>query len=285
MKISFTPVILLFMIAAFSISGFSKQKAPEISLSSILNPISETSYTIDYKISITGIEPAAFSDQKINFPYESSIIEGMTMNGKLSEKDFLYSERNIDLNNDGDTDDFFPFSYKEGSIIISGSPVNPIIKKNNGNYLLLPSDNKNRENSARVTPEGRPFTIHSFDPQAGKIKAGLNEPADNKIYRDFSNSLLVIEVIPDAEDNLSGIQINGVKPDKGFTNEKIFTPEGGNRERFFTAFNINLSGNSGSGNAAIDNLRGNFKVRVRYYFSISSRVILFDEKIITYKKK
>lgn len=253
---------------------------PEITLTADLKTVSENSYSIEYKVNISGIETSAFMDQKINYPYNASIIEGMILDRKIKEKDFLFSERDIDLNGDGDTEDSYPVTYKSDSISINGINTIPLFRKTSGSYILIPFDNYNRENSIKIKPEGHLLAIHTYEPLIGRIKAMLAESPDEKIFREFPNSLIIVEIIQNNGEDLADLTINKQKPEKNFTNEKVFNPGGENLIRHLTGINLNLQNNSSSGSIRIDNITGKFKVRLIYLFSISSRAVILHEKII-----
>ncbi len=280
MKLFFRSILLLFIII-FSVQGSPENSVPEINFSAFLKPVSETGYSIEYNISISSLDASLFMDEKIYYPCETSIIEGIIIDNRINEKDFLYSQRNIDINGDGDTEDSFPFSNSGGILKIAGKDVTPLFRKSNGSLLLTPFDSSNNENIVRITSSGGPFIIYSFNPIIGRIKAGINNKNNEEIFKQFSNSLIIIEIIPNNEFEQQDIKINNVKADRGFTNERIFSPGGENLTRYFTGINIILKNNSASGKIKIENTEGKFKIRLRYLLAISSRVIIYDEKIIT----
>jgi hypothetical protein len=280
MKLLFNLFIPALFLSLMSIAEAADKNNPVISLSADLKTLSETSYSIEYKVNISGIDASAFMDQKISYPYDASIIEGMIMDRKINEKDFLYSERNIDLNGDGDIEDSFPVSYKSDSIAIDGIRVNPLFRKAGGNSLLIPFDSSSRENSIRIKPEGQLFAIHTYEPLIGKIKAMLAESPGTTIFREFPNSLLIVELIHNNGEELDNLTIERKKPEKSFTNEKEFSHGGENLKRSITGINLNLQDNFASGTIKIDNIREKFKVRLLYLFSISRRTVLINEKIL-----
>jgi len=255
-------LFILTLILSCILSAEAAKKNPEINLSADLKAISGNSYSIDYHIEISGIEPSAFMDQKISYPYYASTIEGMIFERTIKEKDFLYSERNIDLNGDGDTDDSFPVEYKSDYIIIKGVRANPLFIKTKSNYIMSPYDSSGRENSTRITPEGDLFAIHTYEPLVGKIKIMLADSTQGKIFREFPNSLVIIEIIQNHPDETDSFTINNLKPDTNFTNERVFSPGGENLKRHFTGINAVLQNNSSSGSFRIDNITGNFTVAV-----------------------
>jgi hypothetical protein len=124
------------------------------------------------------------------------------------------------------------------------------------------------------------FAIHTYEPLIGKIKIMLADSAQGKVFREFPNSLMIVEIIKNDINVSQNIMINNLKPDKNSTNERVFSPGGENLERYFTGFNINLGDNSSSGSIKIDNIHGNFKIRLMYLFSISGRSVLLNEKIL-----
>jgi len=285
MKILSILLISLLFLTVLSNAEAAANDNPEITLSADLKTVSESSYSIEYKVNISGIETSAFMDQKINYPYNASIIEGMILDRKIKEKDFLFSQRDIDLNGDGDTDDSYPVAYKSDSISINGINAIPLFRKSNGSYILIPFNNHSCENSIRIKPEGHLLAIHTYEPLIGRIKAMLAESPDEKIFREFPNSLIIVEIIQNNIEELAGLTINKQKPEKNFTNEKVFSPGGENLIRHLTGINVNLQNNSSSGSIRIDNITGNFKVRVIYLFSISSRAVILNEKILLPLKK
>jgi hypothetical protein len=108
----------------------------------------------------------------------------------------------------------------------------------------------------------------------------LAESPGGNIFRIFPNSLCIIEIIQNNGEELPDITINNQKPEKSFTNEKSLNPGGENLKRLFTGINLNLKNNSSSGSIRINNIQGNFKVRLKYLFSISNRAVILDEKIL-----
>jgi hypothetical protein len=179
MKILLNFSSLIFFFSLLTSAQSADKNNPVITLNADIKPVSDNSYSIEYHVNISGIEASAFMDQKINYPYDASIIEGMILDRKINEKDFLFSERNIDLNGDGDTDDSFPVVYKSDSILINGIRGLPLFRKNNGNYILVPYDSSNRENSIRIKPEGHLLAIQTYEPLAGRIKQCLlNHPEE-----------------------------------------------------------------------------------------------------------
>ncbi len=274
-------IILLF----FASSLYAGSDTPEISLSAGIKPLSETSFSIEYNVSVSGIDASSFRDEKILYPYEPTIIEGMVLEGKIIEKDFLYSERDIDLNADGDTDDFFSFIFKNGSPVVAGKIVKQLFSKSNGTYFLVPLDSSNHENIVRLHQHGEPFVILNYDYLVGRIKAGLGDSSQKPLFKEFPNSLLFIEIIQNNDGEPSQVKVNGNSTDIGTTNERDFSFGGENLRRYYTGINIPIDNNISAGSVKIDNVSGNFKVRVRYLFSISKRTILMKEKIMTYSKK
>ena len=280
MKLLSRLIIPALFLSLLPFADAADKNNPAIALSAVLNAVSETSYSIDYKVDISGIDASAFMDQKINYPYNASIIEGMIIDRKINENDFLYSERNIDLNGDGDTDDSYPVGYKSDYITINGTRVNPLFRKSGGNYLLVPFDKTGRENSIRLKPEGYLFAIHTYEPLIGKIKAILAESPDGTMFKEFPNSLFIVELIHNNGEDLDNLTINNIRAEQSITNEKIFSPGGENLKRYFTGINFNLKNNSASGTIKIDNIHEKFKVRLLYLFSISKRTVIINEKIL-----
>lgn len=285
MRLFFNSLLMMLFLSLFTITGSAKINDPGIILSAVINSVSKTSYTIDYNVALTGIDAPSFMDQKINYPYEPSIIECTIFEMRINEKDFLYSERNIDLNGDGDTDDSFPVLYKSGMVIISGITVNPLFIKKNDRYILSSYNSSNHENSVKIKPEGHPFEIHTYEPLIGRLTAGLPDRPGGTIFREFPNSLFIIEIIQNNGEEPGNITINSQKTDLGATNEKVFSPGGENLKRHFTGINVSLNNNSSEGSIRLDNIEGNFKVRLRYLFAISSRIVLLSEKILYPDKK
>lgn len=281
MKFLSIPVNLALCIIILTAASASGRENPEINLSADLKKISDNSYSIQYKVQISGIDASAFMDQKINYPYNASIIEGMIMDRRINEKDFLYSERNIDLNGDGDTDDSYPVEYRSDSIIINGIKSIPLFRKKNGDYILIPFDGSNRENSIKVIPGGHNISIHTYEPLIGKIKTMIAESSGETIFREFPNSLIIVELIHNNGEEPDNLTINNSKPDRSFTNEKVFSPGGDNLKRYITGINLNLQNNSSSGSININNIHGNFKIRLFYLFSISSRAVIQKEKFLS----
>lgn len=272
---------LLFISLLFN-TGLVAGDIPDINLSAgISKGSAPSSYELNYSIYFSNFDPSVYMDQEILYPEEFLIAEGSIKDGVISEKDFLSSERNYDLNGDGDTSDTFTVAAKGGNPVIAGKAITPLYRKVNSVNLLLPLDEKLKEKSTRIGERGCSFTIHSFDRSSGKLIAGIGKGGEDVIFRKHPNSLLIIEIIRDGSGGEApGIMINSSRAAEGFTNETAISGTGEPLRRYSFITGAEISSGRASGTVTFSNLSEPFTLRVKYCFAVSGRVIIISEKII-----
>ena len=280
MQKNFRIIIPGFTIIFASLTIFAAE-FPEIVFSAAVNKVSGKSYTLDYSVSISGIDPSVYMDQNIFYPEEYLIAESYITSGTITEKDFLNSEKNYDLNSDGDTNDTFSITSKGGIFTLAGQKISPLFKKRNTAMLLLPFNEKNSDNLIRIKPESQAFTVHSIDTDSGRIIAGAGKDTSGVSFKKYPNSIIIIEIIPDSADaGKSGIVINNETAAEGITNESNLSSNGSPLSRYTGIVPVQINGSSTRGNIKIDGIDRSFTARIRYCFAISTRVVIFSEKIV-----
>jgi len=220
----------------------------------------------------------SFSALQVTLPFEKYILQGTIEKDKLKEKDFLFSQMNIDINGDSDAEDLFNVKIINKIITIDKKKISPLIKTTSNYKILLPFDEAGNLNINKISENGKPFTLRNFSSETQELIIGFN--TENNIeFKKLQNSILLIEVITPSQDAGEYLLIDGQKPAAGFTNEKELT--GGELFRKFTLTkNINIQNNKAKGEIKIQKINKPFSLRVTYYFSISEKIVLFSQKVI-----
>ncbi|PKL17641.1 MAG: hypothetical protein CVV49_10100 [Spirochaetae bacterium HGW-Spirochaetae-5] len=242
--------------------------------------VSETStkeFLLSYDIK-NSFDTESYSLNKITIPLEKYIIQGNIVNGLIQEKDFLFSHKNLDLNNNGNLNDSYKIKTVKKNLYIDNLFINPIIKTTASYNVLLPFDNSGKFNINKFDPNGIPFTLRDTSSLPEEITIGLNE-TDNIEFRTYDNNLLLIEIITPEKIDDKTLFPGDVATHTGFTNEKSITT-GENFYRYTAAKKVLIDKNASKGELKIGRIQKPFSVRVTYYFSISENLIIMNQKIL-----
>jgi hypothetical protein len=270
-------VLILIIIISFYAAKISAEKNEIIISGYSISKISPSVFLLNYSIK-NSYNPDAFSDIPVIIPFEEYIIQGTIEKGILPEKDFLFSQTDIDLNGDGDFDDLYSVKAERNTITINNKSMSLLTKTTSTSQVLLPFINTGHFNFNKFSDKARPFTLKSYSVSPLKITIGFTP--DNDIeFKKFKNSLLCIEVITQEKNFLDNILINGEKPFMGITNEKEVAA-GEKSERFVVSKNVTISNGTAKGEIKIDNIMSPFSVRLTYYFGISENSVLMSQKVI-----
>lgn len=276
MKKFFLTIIILQLSGGAITSAIKKETGIT---GSHLSEISPAEYTLSYTVSNT-YETELYSDIPVTIPFEKHIIQGRIKNNYISEKDFLFSQTDIDLNRDNDYEDTFPVSIQKQSLLMNNVLLSLIIRKSANYRILYPFQNE-KYNVNKISDNGIPFTLRDYSPDSGTIMIGLTRDK-NIEFEKFKNSVILIEIVTPGILSEGNILIDGVKPFEGVTNEHEVS--GGEKSgRYVAAKNIFIRNSSGKGEFRIKNIRRPFNIRLEYYFAISENLISMTRKIIEVK--
>lgn len=267
---------IIIIILTLTVKLYSAQNEIEISKCSI-SEISPAEFLLSYDIK-NSFDTESYSLNKITIPFEKYIIQGNISGRLIKEKDFLFSQKDIDLNKNGSLNDSYQIKTINKVLHINNLIINPIIKTTASYKVLLPFENSGQYNINRINPKGIPFTLRDTSALPEEITIGLNENDDIE-FRKFDNSLLLIEVITPEKIDGKNLIIDGQSAFPGFTNEKNLTG-GENLYRYAAAKIVTINKNSAKGEIKIGKLQKPFSVRVTYYFSISDNLIIMNQKIL-----
>jgi len=268
--------IIVLIILAYSINLFSAQNEIEISGCSV-SEISVSDFLLHYSIK-NNFDAESFSKLQVILPFEKYILQGPIINGVLTEKDFLFSQIDIDLNGDSDFNDSFKVKAEKNKLLIENRKISNLLKTTTYYNVLTPLDETGNYNVNRISKSGIPFTLRFYSSINPEVILGLNI-GDEIEFRKFSNSLLFIEVISSDKSSGDKLLIDGQKPFSGIINEKDLTG-GENLYRFASVKNITINDSSAKGEIKIKEIKKPFSVRITYYFAISENLILLNQKII-----
>lgn len=270
--------LIKFIALLFLFSAVLYASNPEVRLNAVLKKVSGGSYALEYELYLNGIDSSDFLEERILYPCGDLVIEGQVIDNKINERDFLYSERDIDLNNDGDMLDSFLFKYKGNDIFIADKKSSPLFRTFADNIFFVPYSSQNVKNLIQLSVNAVPIIIERFNFALNRITVNTSL-VDREIFKEFDNSLLIIEVIQKDYVTKNPV-LDGKEMKAGYTNERVFNQGGENLKRHVYMTNVELKENSSSGKFVISNIEDNFIVRVRYLFAISNKVIMVKEKII-----
>jgi len=242
-----------------------------------VSEISSSNYTINFLINNT-FDSEAYSKLQVVIPFEKYILQGKIESGKLKEKDFLFSQIDIDLNGNKDFNDKFKVQYTNNKLAINGKPVSPLFKKTVKYNAFLPFGKTGNFNINNITSGGAAFTLRNVSPEPLELTLGLSSP-NNIEFRKFPNNAMLVEVITADKSSEDKLLIDGNKPFMGITNEKEIT-DGENLYRFVAVKNLAFINNSAAGDIKIAEIKKPFSLRLTYYFTISDSLILMNQKII-----
>ncbi len=274
MKIRIISIIIL------TISLYAIALTPdgnEISISKYnVSEVSPFNFLLDYQVKNT-YDYDMFSKINITLPFEKYLLNGTIEHGTLKEKDFLFSQLDIDLNGNSDIFDSFKVILTGNKISIDGKQISPLIKTTANSQVLIPFNNSGDFNINRVSKKGLPFTLRKISSDPLKITIGLNTNGDLD-FKKFSNSLLLIEIITSDSNAEKNLLLDGQKPFSGFINDQNIT-QGEMAYRFFIVKNVNIKEKTSSGTIKIEKIQKPFTLRVSYFFAISENLIILNSKI------
>lgn len=268
--------IFIFIVLAYSITLSSAQNEIELSRCSI-SEISPSDFILSYSVKNT-FDADSYSKLEVVLPFEKYIFQGSADNGIIHEKDFLFSQMDIDLNNDSDFNDSFKIKISKNRLTIDTKKISPIIKTTSDYNVLTPLNETGNYNVTRLTEKGKPFILRYISSLKPEIVVGLSQQTDIE-FRKFSNNLLFIEVINSDKIISEKILIDNLKPFTGITNETELTG-GETSYRSAAVKNIIVNNSATSGEIQIKEIRKPFTVRITYYFAVSDNLILMDQKIV-----
>lgn len=96
----------IFIVIVFFFSSYFELSANSLEMKASLEK-KDNGYYLSFLASLSGFDASLFNDEKIYLVDDEMIIDGLADNNKINEKDFLFSQKNIDINGDGDVDDSF----------------------------------------------------------------------------------------------------------------------------------------------------------------------------------
>lgn len=247
----------------------------EIEISSCsISEVSPSEFIVNYQIKNT-FNADSYSSLKVIFPFEKYIVQGSISNGIIQEKDFLFSQINLDLDKNGSLHDSYKTYMSNKTLLIDNKKINSITKVTSNYNVIIPFDNTKNYNTNRISDNGIPFTLRNISILPPEITIGFNDTGIIE-FRTYDNSVLMIEVItPDKQNFL----IDGETPFVGITNERDVTG-GENSYRYAAVKKVPININSAKNEFKIGKISKPFSLRVTYFFSISENLILMNQKIL-----
>lgn len=267
---------IIIIILILTVKIYSAQNEIEISKYSI-SETSSTGYLLSYDIKNT-FDTESYSLNKVTIPFEKFIIQGSIANRLMKEKDFLFSQKDVDLNQNGNLKDSYQIKTHNKILYINDQIINPMIKITANYTVLLPFNNSGKYNINRINPNSLPFTLRDTSALPEEITIGLN-PNDEIEFQKYDNNLLLVEVITPEKIEDKTLFSGDVTIHTGFTNEKSVTA-GENFYRYTAAKKIEINKNAAQGEFQIGKLKKPFSLRATYYFSISENLIIMTQKIL-----
>ncbi len=268
--------IIILIISAYAISLSSAQNEIEISRCSV-SELSPSEFSLIYSIK-NNFDAGSYSNIQVTLPFEQYIFQGSLDSGFLNEKDFLFSQTDVDLNGDSDFSDLFKAKIIKNQLVVHNKKISPVYKTTSNYQVFMPLDENGNYNISRITEKGQSFVLKHCTTANPEVIIGLN-PAGDIEFRKFTNSLILIEVINSDKNIIEKTVIDGQKPFTGITNEKELTG-GENSYRSAAVKNISINNDIASGEIKIKDIRKPFSVRVTYYFALTGNLILLNQKIV-----
>lgn len=268
--------IITLIILAWSLDLYAGQSELEIS-ECAATEISPSVFSIKYFIKNTFNSESA-SKYLLTLPLEKYILQGPVENNLLMEKDFLFSQIDIDLNGNLNMLDSFRVKIANNKLSIERQSISPLIKTTANFTAMIPFNQKGDNNINRVTETGKPFTLRKITPDPIEITLGLS-PGEDIEFRKFPNSLLIIEVVTADKITEGKLSIDGQNPFIGYTNEKDLT-SGEKSYRYVSFKNVPIKNITAGGEIILKGISRPFALRLTYYFTISDNLILLNQKII-----
>jgi hypothetical protein len=182
-------------------------------------------YRIETSIEQRGLIKELFEDTGVIIPVEEMVISG-NFTDRINEKNFLFAGIDLDLNNDGDSDDTFSIYKKSGKVFIEKQEIQQLILPKLYKRLQGISyfDSRKQPKLNKIGKKGKTFIVYSVDLKNRKITAGIGSKTNPVAFREFPNPCIQI-ILFKSIDNLSSkpsYRITGSKNHFLFTNEKIF---------------------------------------------------------------
>ena len=233
----------------------------------------DNGYYLSWAVLMDGFDASLFAEEKIYLINDELIIEGVVDDNKINERDFLFSQKNIDLNGDGDFNDSFLVKLTGDKISINGRDV-PTLRRRSGRKELLINMNNSLIDKLIFLKGGTPLFIERTNSDNNNLVVRL---ASEGIVKQYNNSLVTVEIIS-REEKIPTIE--GLNFTTNMTNEKVFSEDGQWLVRYVGAFNIPVENNMAKMGIFLKGGYKNFILRVRYYFALSNSVIIFGEKIL-----
>ncbi len=274
-------IFLFLFILAYS-PLFSQSGVPEISLKiTKFEKTGNGNYTLEFSAEYRGPDPSIFKNNPVYVPREEKIIEGIADKSRIYEKDFLFSETKLDLNRNNTFDEIYPVTGTNRDTFINGIKIYPLIAEAGRKEVYTPLKPDGSKNTNKISGSGRPFTLHYFNRETEEMKIGFGPENSEFTFFNLPNSQVMIEIIPDTENDNPTISIEGIETYTGITNEKIsFFPGNYYRPRITGFLHLPLKQGSTAGKFTIkaNNLKS--LVRITLFFSISGRICIFDTKAV-----
>lgn len=266
-------LILIFASPAYLISAPGEIKITRC----IIDRNLSSGISLKYQIKNT-FDATSFSSLQVTIPFEKYIIQGAAPDGYLKEKDFLFSQMNIDLNGDSDFNDSFQFKNIADTLYIKDKKMFPIYKTTSNYNVVIPFDKDGNFNLNGIEKTGKQFTLRGFSSKTRELTVGLNTEGDVE-FKKFPNSILLIEVVTPFKENEKNFQIDGQPPFEGFTNEKELTG-GETFYRYSSVKAVSINNNYASGEIKITGITKPQSLRITYFFCISDNIILMNQKTV-----
>lgn len=272
--------VLLFILAYLPL--FSQTGTPEVSLKiTKFEKKGNGNYTVEFSAEYRGPDPSIFTDNTVYIPREETIIEGVAVKSGIYESDFLFSQTKIDLNGNNRLDDIYYITEKNRDTYIREIKIDPLLPSAGRKKVYTPLKQDGSKNTNKISDSGRPFTLHYYDRETGEIKTGFGPENSDFSFFNLPNSQVMIEIIPDTENDTPAITIEGIETYSGITNEKISYFQGSHYRPRTTGFlHLPLKQGSNSGEFTIKTNSLKSLVRITLFFSISGRICIFDTKAV-----
>jgi hypothetical protein len=182
-------------------------------------------YRVETSIEQRGLIKELFEDTGVIIPVEDKVISG-NFADKLNERNFLFAGIDLDLNNDGDSDDTFTIYKKSGRLFIEKQEIQQLILPKLYKRLQGISyyDRRKQPRLTKIGENGNTFIVYNANLKKRKITIGIGTKKKPVEFQEFPNPCLQIVVFKTI-DNLSqkpSYRITGLKNHILFTNEKIF---------------------------------------------------------------
>jgi len=247
----------------------------EIEISSCsISEVSPSEFILNYQIK-NSFDADSYSSFKVILPFEKYIVQGSISDGMIQEKDFLFSQINLDLNKNGSLNDLYKAHISNKALLIDNKKINSITKTTSNYDVIIPFDNSKNFNTNKISNNGIPFTLRKISILPPEITIGFNDSGIIE-FKTYDNSVIMIEVItPDKQNFL----IDGETPFVGITNERDVT-DGENFYRYAAVKKVPINTNSAKNGFKIGKISKPFSLRVTYFFSITENLILTNQKVL-----